>query len=76
MTSYNESKPKQHYYTFQAFSQKYSNIFNKQSEIMDAWRELTVEVAVELVDQIDQTMPFYGALSTVGIDNEDIFAKF
>jgi len=53
MTSYNESKPKQHYYTFQAFSQKYSNIFNKQSEIMDAWRELTVEVAVELVDQID-----------------------
>jgi hypothetical protein len=22
------------------------------------------------------TMPFYGALSTVGIENEDIFAKF
>ena len=35
-----------------------------------------IEVAVGLVNQIEMTMPFYGALSTVGIENEDIFAKF
>lgn len=76
MISYNQTQPKQHYLTLQAFSKKYSKIFNKQTEIMVAWRELMVDVAVGLINQIDSTMPFYGALSTVGIENEDIFAKF
>ena len=50
MMNYNNLIPKEHYFSFLAFSQKYSNVFNKKSEIKSAWRELMIEVAEGLVN--------------------------